>query len=55
MFPMEWFDVEVVSSELEASGASKWVAQFLLATLSISGRNTKGEVLPECRVRMHYL
>jgi len=52
---MEWLWVEFLVGELETMGVSNRLVRFLRVTRSISGSNTNGEVLPEFRVRMHYL
>ena len=52
---MEWLWVECWVDGLEAGVASNRLVRFLRVTRSISGSNTNGEVLPEFRVRMHYL
>ena len=52
---MEWLWIECLVGELETMGVSNRLVRFLRVTRSISGSNTNGEVLPEFRVRMHYL
>ena len=53
MIPMDWFEWVLV--ELEEFGASNRLVEFLLASLSISGSNNKGEVLLEYLVCIHNL
>ena len=52
---MEWLWVECWDDGLEAGVASNRLVRFLRVIRSISGSNTSGEVLPEFRVRMHYM